>query len=152
MMSGVTLNELLREVGVTSAQLDETCTNEHLLSIAVFLESWKEVAPYLGLSNDDVVATEGNSHSEQEKKQKILRIWSAKFAFKAKYRTLIEGLLKIGRADQAQKLCCLLVPQQTNEGVFFKSYLMFLASCASIIKYVSSTHHTASSHPRFLFE
>ena len=121
MMSGVTLNELLREVGVTPAQLDETCTSEHLLSIAVFLESWKEVAPYLGLLNDDIVATEMNSHSEQEKKQKILRLWSAKFAFKAKYRTLIEGLLEIGRADQAQKICRLLVPEQTNEGVFFYS-------------------------------
>ena len=42
-------------------------SSEHLLNIAVFLESWKEVAPYLGLFSADV-ATEVNSHSEREKK------------------------------------------------------------------------------------
>ena len=121
MSAGVTLNELLKEVRVAPEQLDETCTGEHIRSIALFLVSWREVAPYLGLSTADVETSEGNSRSEQEKKQKILELWSAKFAFKARYRTLIEGLLKIGRADQAQKICCLLVPQQTNEGVFFCS-------------------------------
>ena len=129
MMSGVTLNELLREVGVTPAQLDETCTSEHLLSIAVFLESWKEVAPYLGLLNDDVVATEVNSHSEQEKKQKILRLWSAKFAFKAKYRTLIEGLLEIGRADQAQKSAAFLCHSKLMKVCSLVVILMALYLC-----------------------
>ena len=124
-MSGVTLDELLVKVGVNPALLDETCTSEHLRDIALSLESWREVAPYLGLSSADVVTTERNAHSEQERRQKILEMWKSKFTFKATYRVLIEVLLKMGRAEQAQQICCLLVSQQRNEGAFIcNSYLM----------------------------
>ena len=103
-------------------------SSEHFLNIAVFLESWKEVAPYLGLFSADV-ATEVNSHSEQEKKQKILRLWSAKFAFKAKYRMLIEGLLKIGRADQAQKSAAFLCYSKLMQVCSLVVILMALYLC-----------------------
>ena len=115
-MSGVTLDELLKEVGVTPSQLDVTCTREHLQDIALFLESWRTVAPYLGLSETEVEEVERDGTEEKVKRQKILGSWYAKFAFKAKYRVLIEALLKIGRADQAMKVCRVLVSQHPKEG------------------------------------
>ena len=115
-MSGVSLDELLKEEGVAPSQLDYTCSREHLQDIALFLESWRTVVPHLGLSKADVEEVERDGTEEKEKKQKILESWYAKFAFKAKYRVLIEALLKIGRADQAVKVCRLLVSQHSKEG------------------------------------
>ena len=115
-MSGVTLNELLEEVGVTSMQLDEKCTNEHLHDIALFLTSWRTLAPCLGLSSE-VEAVDRDAHNEKEKRQKFLETWKAKFAFKAKYKVLVEALLKIGSADQAEKVCHLLVSQRPSKDV-----------------------------------
>ena len=111
-MSGVTLDELLKEVGVSPSQLDKACTSEHLQDIALFLESWRTVAPHLGLSRSEVEEVEREGGAEKEKRQKILDSWQGKFAFKAKYSVLIKALLKIGRADQAEQVCRLLVPHK----------------------------------------
>ena len=121
-MSGVTLDELLEEVGITHKQLNKKCTNEHLHGIALFLKSWRTLAPQLGLSDSEVEAVERNSHGEEEKKQKFLESWKAKFAFKAKYRVLVRALLKIGRADQAEEVCRLLVSQQPSKSVSKSKY------------------------------
>ena len=115
-MSGVTLDEILEEVGVTPSQLDNACTREHLQDVALFLESWRTVAPHLGLSSAKVEEVERDETEEKAKKQKILEAWRAKFTFKAKYRVLVEALLKISRADQAVKVCRLLVSRCSKEG------------------------------------
>ena len=106
------MDELLVEVGVTHALLDKTCTEEHLQDVALFLESWPNVAPHLGLSSADVGATRIDAHNEQERRKVILERWKSRFAFKAKYRVLVDALLKIGKADQAERVCRLLVPAQ----------------------------------------
>ena len=115
-MSGVTMDELLKEVGVAPSQLENACTREHLQDVALFLESWRTVAPHLGLSGTEVEEVERDGTEEKAKRLKILEAWYAKFAFKAKYRVLIEALLKIGRADQAVKVCRVLVSQHSKEG------------------------------------
>ena len=126
-MSEVTLDELLEEVGLTSHQLDEKCTSQHLQDIALFLESWRTLAPRLGLSSGDVESIEAEAHSEQERKHKTLELWKTRSAFKAKYRVLVETLLKVGNADQAEKVCRLLTPHQPSEDVskLFRYLLMY---------------------------
>ena len=118
-MPRVTLDELLKEVGVSPAELDKACTSEHLQDIALFLESWRTVAPHLGLSSVEVEEVERDGTEEKEKRRKILKVWKAGFAFKAKYTVLIKALLKIGRADQAEQVCRLLVPQPEKGIPFF---------------------------------
>ena len=113
-MSGVTLDELLKHVGLTDKQLDETCTHKHLQDIALFLKSWRTLAPQLELSSE-VEVIERDAHNEKERKQKFLEAWKEKFAFKATYRVLVEALLKIGSAEQAQQVCDSLVSQQPSE-------------------------------------
>ena len=71
-MSGVTLDELLKEVGITHMQLDEKCTNEHLHNIALFLKSWRTLAPHLWLSSSEVEAVDRDAHSEKERRQHYL--------------------------------------------------------------------------------
>ena len=53
---------------------------------------------------------------KKKKRQAFLESWKAKFAFKATYMVIVKALLKIGRADQAEQVCRVLVPQQPKEG------------------------------------
>ena len=115
-MSGVTLDELLEEVDVSPAQLDKACTSEHLRDIALFLDSWRTVAPYLELSKVQVEQVERDGTEENEKRLKFLESWKGNFAFKAKYIVLVKALLKISRADQAEQVCRVLV-QQPEKGI-----------------------------------
>jgi len=118
-MSGVTLAELLKEVGVSPIHLDKTCTSEHLQAIALFLESWRTVAPHLGLSKVQVENIENDGKAESEKRQKMLESWKTKYAFKATYMVLVSALLKIGMADQAERVCRLLVSQWPKKGTLW---------------------------------
>ena len=122
-MSRVTLDELLKEVGVSLTQLDKACTSEHLQDIALFLPSWRIVASHLSLSDVDVEGVEMEGRSESEKRLKVLKVWKDRSAFKATYTELVKVFLKIGNADQAMKVCRLLVPQQANEGNLYHEYM-----------------------------
>ena len=130
----MTLDELCTEVGVTLNQLNKTCSSEHIQDIALFLESWRSVASRLGLSDAEVEAAKMNATSEEERRQKILATWKAKFAFKAKYRVLIEVLLKIGRADQAEKVCRVLIPEQPIEGVSVLNILIVILTFSNTLR------------------
>ena len=107
-MAAITLEELLKKVCVHSEKLDESTSDDHLLEIALFLTSWRIVAPYLGLSDIDVNDVEREGRNEQEKRRKALQKWKGKFVFKATYRKLVEVLLSLAMADVAEKVCCLL--------------------------------------------
>lgn len=115
-MSEVTPDELLKEVGISPTQLNKPCTREHLQDIALFLESWRTVARHLGLSKVQVEDVECDARAEKEKRQAFLESWKAKLGFKATYMVIVKALLKMGRADQAEQVCRVLVPQQPKEG------------------------------------
>ena len=101
--------ELWKEVGgVDPEKLNEPISNDHLLKIALFLTSWRIVAPYLGLSEMDVDGIEQEGKNETEKRLKALQMWKGKFAFKATYRKLVEVLLSLAMVDVAEKICLLL--------------------------------------------
>ena len=104
-MAAITLEELLKEVGVCPEKLNECISDDHLLKIALFLISWRTVAPHLALE-PDVIELEGKS--EQEKRLKTLKMWKGKFGFRATYRKLVEVLLSLTMADIAEKVCHLL--------------------------------------------
>ena len=117
-MSEVTLDALLNELGMTHLQLEVTCTRQHLQDIALFLKSWRTVAPYLGLSTAEVEEIERDGKEEKERRLKTLESWKSKFAFKATYMVLIETFLKIGQASQAEQVCHVLVPQSSKKGIW----------------------------------
>ena len=104
-MAAVTLEEILKEVGIYPEKLDERISDDHLCEIALFITSWRTVASYLDL---DLDAIEQKGKSEQDKRLKALKIWKGKFGFKATYRKLVEVLLLLAMADVAEKVCHLL--------------------------------------------
>ena len=111
------MTQLLERKGIDSSQVDGICTRENLVKISMFLESWRTVVCHLKhIESVDVEEVEREGTGEKEKKLKILEKWKCKLAFKATYRVLIEALLEAGRADQAMKVCDLLLPQPSKEG------------------------------------
>ena len=107
-MAAITLEELLKKVGVCPEKLDQSISDDNLLKIALFLTLWRTVARYLGLSDIDVNGVEREGGNEQERRLKALQKWKGKFVFKATYRRLVEVLLSLAMADVAEKVCSLL--------------------------------------------
>ena len=109
-MAAVTVEELVRAVGIDEAKLNERCTQDCLATISTSVGfDWQLAAPHLGLSGTDVDDIEQEGKKEQEKRRKTLEKWIRKYAFKATYRMLVEAFLKISRADQAEEVCRLLI-------------------------------------------
>ena len=107
-MAAITLDELLKETEICTEKLNQCVSDEHLRAIAIFLTSWRRVAVYLDLSDNDLDDVERNWKDEQDKRLKALQIWKGKFGFKATYAKLVEALLFLSKADIAEKICHLL--------------------------------------------
>ena len=107
-MAAITLKELLKEVSVCPEKLNESISDDHLREIAIFLTSWRKVATYLELGQNDLDDVGQEGKDEQDKRLKALQIWKGKFGFKATYRKLVEVLLQLAKADIAEKVLLLL--------------------------------------------
>ena len=107
-MAAITLEELLKQVGVHSEKLNESTSDEHLREIALFLTSWRTVASHLDLDENDLDDAEQGGRRVKDKSLKALQIWRGKFGFKATYQMLVGVLLSLGMADIAEKVCLLL--------------------------------------------
>ena len=107
-MAGVTFEELIAYVGISTDELNKPCSDEHIARISLFLANWQTVAPLLGLTETDEEDIEEGKKT-QDKRYKTLWKWKCKNLFKATYGALIDVFLKLGRADLAEKVCRLLV-------------------------------------------
>ena len=99
-----TLEELVREVGISVDLLDQRCSDEHLKSISLFLD-WRNVAPHLGLSERDIEDIISEERKESDRRLKALRKWKKKYSYKATLKSLVMVLLKIESGDDAEKVC-----------------------------------------------
>ena len=106
-MAAITLEELLKKVGVCHEKLNDGISEDHLLKISMFLTSWRTVAPFLKIERNDLEAIE-QEKDEQVKRLRVLQKWKGIFGFKATYRELVEVLLSLAKADVAEKVCDLL--------------------------------------------
>lgn len=114
----ITLEELVQEVGIPVARLDATCSDEHLNKISLFLD-WRVTAPQLGLEGVEVRAIDEREKTEREKRLKTLQKWRGKYGSRATYKMLVEVLLSINLADQAEEVCHLLVAAKQGNSQHF---------------------------------
>ena len=110
-MERPTLNGLVKEVRIPPALLDQKCSDEHLKSISRFLD-WRTVAPHLGLSETDIQDIDIDKRTEPEKRLKALQKWKMKYGYVATFKNLVQVLLKVDHADNAEQVCRLLQPQE----------------------------------------
>ena len=134
-MAAFALDELLKATEIHPEQLDKCISDNHLHEIALFLTSWRRVAPHLKLSENDLEAIERERKDEQDKRLKALQKWKGKFSFKATYRKLVEVLLSLAMAHVAEKICYLL------KGMYI--IMSYISSCTL---YNNFLHHTDIEH------
>ena len=106
-MEPPTLEGLAKEVRISLHLLDQKCTDEHLVSISLFLD-WRSVAPHLGLSERDIEDIKAENTKESERRLKVLQTWRKKYGYMATFKSFINVLLAVGNADDAERVCRLL--------------------------------------------
>ena len=99
------MEDLTQEFNIPSSALENEVSDDDIRKIATFLESWKLVAPHLGLSKGEIEAIDRDGTSEEEKRLLMLQRWKQALVFKATYKELINALLSVRRADLAVKVC-----------------------------------------------
>ena len=129
-MDPPTLAELVTEVGISSALLNQKCSDTHIVSISNDLD-WRGTAPHLGLSATDIEDIDCK-RTEPEKRIETLRKWKRKFGFRAKIRMLLEKLLEAGNADHAETVCRLL--KQQDEGTITQRVIISLQCIHYILR------------------
>ena len=107
-MAAVTLEALVTSVGVPLESLERKCTYEHMVTISEDLDDWRRVAPWLKLSEAAVVEIEQDGKNEPQKRLKTLQMWRGRLGYFATYRMLVDVFLRVGRADQAERVCKLV--------------------------------------------
>ena len=107
-MAAITLEELLKKVGVCREKFNDSISDEHLLEISMFLTAWRRVASFLGIKSNDLEDIE-QEKDEQVKRLNVLQKWKSRFGYKATYRKLVEVLLSLAMSDVAEKVCKLLI-------------------------------------------
>ena len=105
----VTVEELEQHYKIPEGVLNREVSDEHIIEIPTFLESWNLIAPHLDLSKGEIEAVENDGKSEEDKRLLMLQKWKQALFFKATYKKLVEALLAVRRTDQAGKVCQLVV-------------------------------------------
>ena len=97
------LNDLIKNTA--KGKLQETCTDESLKDFAKKMGSWKDLAPYLGISEWNLKELEeiypGDEHGQ---KYQALWCWKMFDEKTATYERLVECLLTHGHVDDAKEL------------------------------------------------
>ena len=102
-MAGVqlpSLDSLLKEI--PPATLERPCTNDHFCNLALVITDWKELAPFLGLSEVDENLIEEHSTSPLKRRVQVLRKWKEKCTLRGKtasYKELAKVFWTLGKVD-----------------------------------------------------
>ena len=102
---GITLEDLTKRFEIPDSILENEVSDGDIREVSTFLESWKLVAPHLGLSKGEIEAIDRDGKTEEEKRLLMLQRWKQALVFKATYKKLINALLSVRRADVAVKVC-----------------------------------------------
>ena len=102
----VTVQELAKHFKLSAdSDLGQQVSDEHIKEISTFLESWKLVAPHLGLNQGTIETIDSDGKGEEQKRLLMLQKWKQALFFKATYQKLLEALLAVQRADLGGKVC-----------------------------------------------
>ena len=97
------LNDLIK--GTAVGKLQETCSDRSLKELAKKMGSWKDLAPYLGISEWDLEDLKRNYPRDVcEQKYLALQCWKKFDEKTATYERLVECLLTHGHVDDAKVL------------------------------------------------
>ena len=94
---------------------NEVCSEQHLAEIALWIIEWKEVSPFLGLTQAEEIEIIGSApHSVRSQKIAMLRLWKQKQGSKATYKRLCRGFRRCGKLDLEEKVIRLLAENSSS--------------------------------------
>ena len=104
------LSGIVRYKGLSVRQIEQPCTEMHLIEIARDLTGWENVCSFLGLRQKHEEAILA-MHPRNIRKQTeaMLLMWQNEFGMKATYRVLMEAFLKVGKASLVEATCDILM-------------------------------------------
>ena len=105
------LNALI--TSIPADRLQETCSNDFLKVFVKKMGSWKDLAPYLGISELDL-EDQAQTYPGDEEEQKYVALlnWKSIDVNSATYERLVECLLTHGHIDDAKELLLQFQGQQ----------------------------------------
>ena len=86
-----TLHTILAARQLAKTSLDVKCAEKHLIAITQSITSWKQLSPFLGLSQQDEEDIEADNSKNAKKKVAMMRRWSEKFGEEATYLRMAEA-------------------------------------------------------------
>ena len=104
----VTIEELLDHCEVDWRLLGVEVTSEYYHQLSPHLSQWKNAAPKLRFTDDEVESIDNDNTKAEAKRVSFLKTWKQKFAMKATYKALIQSLLNIERVEDARGVCLVL--------------------------------------------
>ena len=100
----LTVNNIVREVGIRKEVLDQHCSSELLQEIGRVLPKWLKYAQALKLSEAQIQGIKSDTNLDYEMRgQKVLEIWLNEHT--TSYRKLVDICLKLKDGKTARRIC-----------------------------------------------
>ena len=112
--TGVSLQDLIDRFELSEDLLRKKLSEEHLREASRIIDDHEIVGYELGLTEAEMTAINANASKRELQRMVMLRTWKQNCTQKATYRKFIEALLRCSRADEATKLCKLLVQSKCS--------------------------------------
>ena len=90
-MAEPNLHSILESRQFTSDALRRKCSENHLAIIAQSITSWKQLSPFLGLTQQDEDDIQSDNMRNTERKLAMMRRWREKYGDEATYFRLAEA-------------------------------------------------------------
>ena len=90
-MAEPNLSSILASRQLTSDALHRKCSETHLATIAQSITSWKQLSPFLGLTQQDEDDIQSDNTRNAERKLAMMRRWKEKYGDEATYFRLADA-------------------------------------------------------------
>ncbi len=108
-MATNTVDSILIKKGLPRHQHTIPCPTDQCNELAMKLDRWELLAPFIGLSEGDCTAIKKNNSSYELQRLAMIRKWQKMYGSEATYLKLALGLEKIQRIDLVEYLCTLIM-------------------------------------------
>ena len=126
--------------------MNKACSEQHLAEISRWITEWKEISPFLGLTQAEELEIIGSApNSVRSQKIAMLRSWKQKQGSKATYKRLCRAFRKCGLRDLEEKVIELLAESSSSSDEASEG----ITSSVSLLgaKAMHSNSLSSSSHP-----
>ena len=107
--------------------INKPCSEKHLAKISRWITEWREISPFLGLTEAEDQEILGSApHSVRLQKTGMLRLWKKKRGTKATYKRLCRAFNECEMSDlveQVQKLLTESDSSSSDEGGEIASFM-----------------------------